>query len=596
MQAVKISGATSIVGQPVASSPDAAASPADRGSDAASEISFPAAIQYHRAGRLKEAAELYREVLRRDPDHLQTLMLLGLIEAAGVDLDAAETRFTRYIALVPGDPLALHNLGKLHQDRGDDRSAVGLFERALASRTDFAPTFNDLGVSLHRLRRHDAALAALDRAVAVDPHYAVAWSNRSLVLSELDRAPEAASSFRRCLTLQPESAATWCHLAAACYKSDDLPAAEEACRRALALDPGHGDARLQLAQTLDRAHRPEEAEREGIEWARRRGTVVKPCTGSRAEATVLLIAGSRQCNVPVEYLFGADRFATITVHLLPPGEPGADDLLHLDRLPPFDLAFNAIGDADKGGALLEQAAVLCRDLDRPLLNPMNRIGPTRRELLPALLAGIPGLVVPDTRRLTRGELAALADAAGPLDRPWLIRPTGSHGGDDLRRIERREEIADYLRGVPQEEFYLTPFWDFQSPDGLHRKYRFIFVDREVFSYHLAISDHWLIHYWRADMGAADWMKREEEAFLRDHRSAFPAPLGDAVREVARRLDLDYGGMDCALTADGRVLVFEANATMLIHLNESRDEFPYKHRYVPRIADAVSRMVARRLEG
>jgi hypothetical protein len=66
--------------------------------------------------------------------------------------------------------------------------------------------------------------------------------------------------------------------------------------------------------------------------------------------------------------------------------------------------------------------------------------------------------------------------------------------------------------------------------------------------------------------------------------------------VARRLDLDYGGMDCALTSDGRVLVFEANATMLIHLNESRDEFPYKHRYVPRIFEAVSRMVARRLGG
>lgn len=521
-------------------------------------------------------------------------MLLGLIEANGVDLDAAETRFARYIALVPGDPLALHNLGKLRQNRGDDVAAVGLFERALASRTDFAPTFNDLGVSLHWLRRHDAALAAFDRAVAIDPVYAVAWSNRGLVLSEMDRAGDAVSSFRTCIVLQPNSAETWCHLAAACYKSDDLAAAEEACRRALALDPGHGEARLQLAQTLDRAHRPEEAEREGIEWARRQGTVVKPCTGSRAEASVLLIAGSRQCDVPMKYLFGTGRFTTITVHLLPPGEPGAEEALCLDRLPPFDLAFNAIGDADKGGTLLDQAAVLCRGLDRPLLNPMQRIAPTRRELMPALLAEIPGLEVPATRRLTRAELAALGDAPGPLDQPCLIRPTGSHGGDDLSRVERREEIADYLGVAPQEEFYLTPFRDFRSPDGFYRKYRFIFVDREVFPYHLAISDHWLIHYWRADMCAAEWMRREEEAFLADYRAAFPAPLTEAVQEVARRLDLDYGGMDCALTSDGRVLVFEANASMLVHLNDSRDEFPYKHRYVPRIFDAVSRMVARRL--
>jgi hypothetical protein len=90
------------------------------------------------------------------------------------------------------------------------------------------------------------------------------------------------------------------------------------------------------------------------------------------------------------------------------------------------------------------------------------------------------------------------------------------------------------------------------------------------------------------------MKREEAAFLADWESVFAGPLGAAVRAIARRLDLDYGGMDCGLTADGRIVLFEANANMLVHLNDSAAGFPYKHTYVPRIFDAMTALVRRRL--
>jgi len=63
--------------------------------------------------------------------------------------------------------------------------------------------------------------------------------------------------------------------------------------------------------------------------------------------------------------------------------------------------------------------------------------------------------------------------------------------------------------------------------------------------------------------------------------------------IAQRLDLDYGGIDCALLDDGRVLLFEANACILLHLDEPAAGFPYKHRYVPPIREAFSAMVRKR---
>ncbi|MEJ0071235.1 MAG: hypothetical protein WDO24_23615 [Pseudomonadota bacterium] len=90
------------------------------------------------------------------------------------------------------------------------------------------------------------------------------------------------------------------------------------------------------------------------------------------------------------------------------------------------------------------------------------------------------------------------------------------------------------------------------------------------------------------------MKQEEAQFLADWSIAFPDTRGAAIQEIGRRLDLDYGGLDCGLLTDGRIVLFEANANILVHLNDPPDAFPYKHQFVPRIFDAMSALVLRRL--
>ena len=175
----------------------------------------------------------------------------------------------------------------------------------------------------------------------------------------------------------------------------------------------------------------------------------------------------------------------------------------------------------------------------------------------------------------------------------MLRPVGAHGGDDLERIDKANQINSFLARVPSESFYLTAFHDYRSADGYWRKYRLVFVDRAIFPYHLTIGHDWKLHYYRVDMTEQAWMKPEEEAFLADWRSVFDGPRGEAITEVARRLDLDFAGIDCAIGADGNVVLFEANPTMLVHLSESPVDYPHKHRYVPRIFDAFGTMLVRR---
>ena len=71
-------------------------------------------------------------------------------------------------------------------------------------------------------------------------------------------------------------------------------------------------------------------------------------------------------------------------------------------LPPFDLVFNAIGNADLGGSAWERLRRFHGR--RPMLNPPDRVLATRRDLMPGLLAGLPGVVVPKVARLGREEV------------------------------------------------------------------------------------------------------------------------------------------------------------------------------------------------
>jgi hypothetical protein len=111
---------------------------------------------------------------------------------------------------------------------------------------------------------------------------------------------------------------------------------------------------------------------------------------------------------------------------------------------------------------------------------------------------------------------------------------------------------------------------------------------------MAVGSHWVVHHDTAGMQHETWKRREEEAFLADPRRALGEKAMTAVEAIGRALDLDYGGVDFSVLPDGRVLVFEANATMLAHPEEAGGVYDYKNPYVRRICDAFDAMLARRV--
>ena len=100
-------------------------------------------------------------------------------------------------------------------------------------------------------------------------------------------------------------------------------------------------------------------------------------------------------------------------------------------------------------------------------------------------------------------------------------------------------------------------------DGCARKGRVMFIDGRLYPLHWAVSRDWKVHYFTADMADDPSHREEEQRFLNDMPGFLGSNAVRALAAICARLGLDYGGIDFGLSADGNLLVYEANAAMAI---------------------------------
>jgi tetratricopeptide (TPR) repeat protein len=358
-----------------------------------------------------------------------------------------------------------------------------------------------------------------------------------------------------------------CNLGTVHLRAGDNLGAEAWFRDALRHDPNLAEAHQNLAALLQDNGRAAEAQFHRDHAFRHKPLRIE--TAPQVKLRVLVLSCAGYGNVPIENLLPR---ATITRLKLFVEYATEHDWA---ALPDYDVVFNAVGDADLMPAGHWQEHV--HRLGQSVINTPSHVARTRRDRLYPLLEDIPGIVVPRVIRQTNG-----ADASG-LNLPTLVRPLGAHGGQGLKLTTSRE-------GIPPGDAYLTEYHDYRSADGFFRKYRVIFVDRVPFPYHLAISHHWMVHYFSADMQEAAWKRSEEAQFLADPAAVLGHRAMAALSSIGHRLDLDYAGIDFGVLPDGSVLVFEANATMASHLDDCPVLFDYKHQAIPRIFNAFQGML------
>ncbi len=299
---------------------------------------------------------------------------------------------------------------------------------------------------------------------------------------------------------------------------------------------------------------------------------------------MLMVAGDLSANTPLECLLeGSD--VDLICYYLTPGAPLAQPV------PEHDAVIVALGESDENRAILETLQQRLADWPKPVINAPQFICTMNRAVASALLQDVHGLLIPPTLHVSREVLleialgeASLPQLTGDCDFPIILRPVDSQAGRDLDRIAGPDEVGAYLARVKDEEFFLSRFIDYSGKDGLFRKFRVALIDGDAYACHMAVSSDWMVHYVNAGM-YEDAGKRAEEAAFMEHFNDFAQRHKTALAAIHWRTGLDYLCIDCAETADGQLLIFEADHVMVVHAMDPVEQFPYKQIHMQKVQQA-----------
>jgi tetratricopeptide (TPR) repeat protein len=350
----------------------------------------------------------------------------------------------------------------------------------------------------------------------------------------------------------PDSSEAHSALGGVLLELDDLEGARAAFERALSIDPSLRKPHAGIAVIYERAGDHGNADRAWLDAFREGGPPVSVYRGEGKPVRVLLLKSAAGGNVPLGGVFDDRIFQVITLFV--------ESYQAAMVLPDHDIVFNAFGNVEISTRAIDKAERLADATSVPIVNHPALVRHTSRTAVADRLREIPGIVTPRVRAVSKRELAGDCGLGWPL----LVRSLGFHGGEHFVKVDHPSQLRDAVAPLSGDDVLAIEYVETRHRDGMFRKYRMLCVDGQLYPSHLAIGEGWKVHYFSAKHGAA--IDAGEQAFLANPEGAIGTAALRALERAAATLTLDYAGFDFALDAGGRVVIFEANATMRVGEN------------------------------
>ena len=167
---------------------------------------FALAVQNRQKNNLQVAENLYKEILKTNPDHFESIFDLGTLLAQIKRFDLAKPLIQKAIKIQPNYARAYNNLGNVLSELGENQKAISSYEKAIQIQTNYSQAHNNLGMLLQELGHHQKAVISYEKAIQIQPNYATAHNNLGNIQRELGEHQKAMSSFEKAIKIQPNYA------------------------------------------------------------------------------------------------------------------------------------------------------------------------------------------------------------------------------------------------------------------------------------------------------------------------------------------------------------------------------------------------------
>ncbi len=314
------------------------------------DTAFREAERHHSAGRLPEAAHIYRQILAADPRHGDALHGLGILALQSGQPPAALDLFDAAIAAKAS--VSAYHLHRAHAllALGRQADAIGACRAALRTKSNNAEAYQVLGHAHTDLRQTGDALRAYREAFRSDPALPDLLNNLGTALRNIGALEEAAQRLRDAMHAAPGDFGVQLNLSSVLKELAKTEDAEALLRAALAHRPDDPVLLYNLSLLLLLTGRGSEA---WAGWERRfaaravpdRGLPQPQWDGSPLQGRTLLVYAEQGLGDTIQFcrylrlLPGSVLFeAPPRLHRLLSTQPGMPPMVRpSDPLPPIDV-------------------------------------------------------------------------------------------------------------------------------------------------------------------------------------------------------------------------------------------------------------------
>jgi superkiller protein 3 len=198
---------------------------------------FQQALEHQKAGRYKEAIELYRRVVEYVPNNAAAYYNMGLAYSLLDQYQDALAAFRQATNIDPNHHLAYWGMGNVYNVTKQYAEAVNAYGRSISINQNFVGAHLGLADARMNLRQFREALAEYNRALSLDPKNALAHRAAGLASYNLNQFGDALAAFQRSAQIAPNDPATHDLMGATYHELGRSEDAAAATRRAISLRP-----------------------------------------------------------------------------------------------------------------------------------------------------------------------------------------------------------------------------------------------------------------------------------------------------------------------------------------------------------------------
>ena len=170
------------------------------------EETFSLAFKNHKKNNLQVAENLYKKILKINPEHFNSIFYLGTLLSQTKRFNLAKPLLEKAIQIEPNYLHAHNNLGIVFQDLGEHQKAISSYEKTIQIEPNYAIAHNNLGNVLSELGEHQKAISSYEKAIQIQPNYSHAHDNLGMIFQKLGEHQKAISSYEKAIQIQPNYA------------------------------------------------------------------------------------------------------------------------------------------------------------------------------------------------------------------------------------------------------------------------------------------------------------------------------------------------------------------------------------------------------